>query len=156
MPKLTLSKLVELAGEHARNVLIDKHEPHLMASYLLHGPDASKVIGCIWRNFAEKELVIADVKRHSRAMRATMASFVTEAWAVERPLEIDPTQVIPSEEPDRREYVIACATDGKRTESRTWQIVRDRPGGAIIALFAADEKSQGQIGFNRMLDGIIG
>jgi hypothetical protein len=56
-------------------------------------------------------------------------------------------------QPDRIEAVSVIATDGSETKARMLQMIRDKPGGRIIALV---EEPYLQRGFSgRLIDGLI-
>lgn len=107
-----------------------------------------------WQNDIQKQLAIAEVKAISRKMHAVAAIYCGEVWMVKRkasaPLRLDEP---PSESHDRIEAVSIIATDGSETRSRILQMIRDKPGGRIIALV---EDSDLQRGFSgRLIDGLI-
>jgi hypothetical protein len=158
---IDLESLVRLAGEHAETILIKRHEQDLVATYLLFRPTADggldiDIVPCLWRNEIEKQLMLLEVKKLARERGAVALSFVAECWLATRTKD-NPRRDLPaSEDPQRREVVMAAATDGKAKAIGSWQIVRDKPGGRIMALVedfspaAVDGTFEG-----RMIDGIL-
>jgi hypothetical protein len=156
-----LRALVQRAGDHARKMLIDEGENEFIGMFHLVAPTGGTdaVIVCPWHDDEEKLLAIAKVKQISHRMRAVAALFAGEVWLVEREaptpwhakriFDADP----PSQQPDRIEAVFAVATDGKETVANTWQIVRTRPGGPVLALVKRGEKIGNFQG--RLVDGLI-
>jgi hypothetical protein len=153
-----LKGLVRLAGEHAEKILIKEGQKELLSTYLLlrPGPDDDieiEVIGCVWRSGFEKQLAILAVKKRAREFGATALSFVAEVWMASRPIARPQFDLPASEDPQRREVVVAVATNGKDREACCWQIVRNRPGGRIISLVESPIAGDGFSG--RIIDGIL-
>lgn len=154
MAKVDLSDLTRMAGEQAHAALIEMRHDTLMPMYVLvNEKRESTVIACPWRNNEEKAAAVVEVKGQAARLKATALSFLSEVWMTTTAEAPDALRVAPSEHPKRREYVIACATDGKTTEMRRWQIVRDRPGGSIIAL--VEETMEPGMFQSRLLDDIL-
>lgn len=165
MPLDNLTYLVRLGERHARRVLLKDHEKALMPFYHLLTREGDVVIPCRWENVAEKETMAAVVRATARRTGATAALFVTEAWIVKRQIEKPLSEwhrrqaeeqmraTVPSESPDRIEAVSIFATDGKNQRAAFLQILRDKPGGKIVAL-VKEQRSGGEMS-GRMLDGII-
>lgn len=155
-----LAQLVRLAGEYAETVLIGERRKELIATYLLFSPPAGggdtlgvvDVIPCAWHNEIEKQAMLLMVKKVARESGAVALSFVSEAWLAARPIDKPQLDLPPSEDPQRREIVIAVATDGKTKASRQWQIVRDKPGGRILSLVDSGDMPDFE---GRVLDGIL-
>jgi hypothetical protein len=127
MNKELLSKLADLAGDHARIVLI-KMQMDLMPSWILiDEKGACEVVGTPWLNPEQKEAAARVMRKRMRKQKTVAYSLVVEAWAAQAPpgwKEGDPRT--PNEKrPDRQEVVIAFATDGKRIEWRHWATRRD-------------------------------
>ncbi len=152
---LPVPELLRLAGDHARHILLERRERQLMPSYVLIGADGlGHVVGTGWRNDDEKIAAIAQVRDLAREYRAVALSFVTEAWVTDTLHQPDALTMRPSEHPQRHEVVHAFATDKNHTQMAQWQIVRDRPGGNIIAL-VEDKIPDGVTVRNRLIDGIL-
>jgi hypothetical protein len=124
--KELLSNLADLAGEHAKRVLVDLGQ-RLMPQWVLVDAKGAHVIGTPWRDDREKELMIERMRKEMRKRKVTAYSLVVEAWAAAAPpgwKEGEPR--MPNwKRPDRREVVVAFATDGKSIEWRHWAIKRD-------------------------------
>lgn len=155
LPTLTLRDLIRLAGEHAERVLLEMKHDSLLPSYCLFNAEGEGlIVGFPWTDDSEKAAILRRVKSAAADHRATAFSFVSEVWMTDTRTEHDALMIRPSEHPRRREYVFAVARDGKATETGRWQIVRDRPGGAIIAL-VADPTTDPGIFTGRLVEGIL-
>lgn len=156
-----LTALVRQTGEFARRQLIERGETGFTGMFHLVAPEGGTdaVIVCPWQDDKEKLLAIAKVKQIAHLMGAVAALFAGEVWMVTREaptpwhakriFEEDP----PSQQPDRIEAVFAVATDGTDTVANTWQIVRTRPGGPVLALVERKEMAGNFSG--RLIDGLI-
>lgn len=124
----TLPKLVQIAGEHAKAVLIGLGQPLMPSWVYIDGTNQLHVLATPWRSDQEKVQVGTQMRRILREAQAQAYSLVVEAWAARAPAGWKPDQKVPirpSNRPDRQEIVVAFATDGERTEWRRWEIVRD-------------------------------
>jgi hypothetical protein len=159
-----LADLVRSAERHAHKCLIERREPSLMGLYHLVAPEGGgqdAVLPCAWRNEIEKQIFLFTVKAAARQIGAVAAVCVHEAWMTRIPVGPTPWHAKrarenltpPSQDPQRREVVMIAATDGKRTLSKMLQIVRDKPGGRIVALVEDDLPHASLEG--RMIEGII-
>jgi hypothetical protein len=121
-----LITLADLAGEHARQVILGLRQP-LAPSWILVGSDRkTHVIATPWRDDAEKKLMAQKMRNKIRQNAIVAYSFVCEAWAATKPRGWTPEKGGGAkDDPKRRECVIAMATDGKDYEWRCWLIKRD-------------------------------
>lgn len=154
-----LDKLLEALGAHAHRVLLISGEKELMPMYHLcpaEGPDL--VIGTPWRDEQEKLFTLQVIRAKARELKATALGFVGEVWmtkyegAAARNIDVNNVPR-PSQHPNRIECVMAMVTDGHETKTRSWEIVRDRPGGTIIHLQQQDYEP-GMIS-GRMVDDLL-
>lgn len=144
--------LIKLAEQQVHNVLLVLRQP-LMPSWVIIDKDGQPHIRATpWRSDREKALAAIFLKLQIRARKAQAYSFVTEAWAAEAPEGFDDinTPLAAKDRPmnraDRREVVIAFATDGHRSEWRQWLIRRDWNGRIITLEPAHDiDKPEGWI-----------
>jgi hypothetical protein len=127
MKKELLTKLADMAGEHAKRVLVDLGHQSLMPQWVLVDAKGARIIGTPWRDDQEKEQMIERMRKEMRKRKVTAYSLVVEAWAAVAPpgwKEGEPR--MPNwQRPDRREVVVAFATDGKEIAWRQWIIKRD-------------------------------
>jgi hypothetical protein len=131
--KNLLQFMVDLGEKHARNILLERHEPEL--SPIMHFVNARgqhQIVTLVWSDDTEKLLAMAGARNIAHAMNATAMMFMDEMWRASYKMQKE--YVRPAERPDRREVVLAVATDGIDQVAREWQIVRTRPGGPIMAL----------------------
>jgi hypothetical protein len=121
-----LSTMLELAGEHAKYVLVDLGLS-LMPQWVLVDAGGAHVIGTPWRDDQEKEFMTERLRDDMRKRKVLAYSLVIEAWAATAPpgwKEGEPR--MPNwKRPDRREMVIAFATDGREIQWRGWAIKRN-------------------------------
>jgi hypothetical protein len=142
-----VDRLLRWGEAHARRVLIERGQSDLAPFYHLVPPDAGAqhvVVMAIWGSDIEKQLIVLNVKRLAQEIGAIAACFIGEGWMVKSPTQQPWTSWHeqrwldsvgrPSESPDRVECVEVMATDGERYDGRLLQIVRDKPGGRVIAL----------------------
>ena len=154
-PELTLDELLKILEIHAHKILIELHQSSLMPIYHLHG-DQDIAVGCHWENVDQKLVGLREIKKQAKKINATMIGFVGEAWMTKHDHEVDITQVVaPSKSPYRIEVVIATATDGETTKTKTWQIMRNEPYGVILCLAPMEDELGTQMTFNRMVDGLL-
>lgn len=124
MRDVTLDELLLLAEVAIHDLLIDQGQPNLGAIYHLVAPLGRNdlIVQCLWSNDREKAAVVADVRQRAQELGAIAVLFMTEAWAaVWTP---DPGD----DPPERREIAIAVASNGLRTEMRSWSMVRNQAG----------------------------
>jgi hypothetical protein len=126
----TITKLLDLAEQQARLTLTVLRQDLMPSWVIITGSGEARIIGTPWNNEAEKEATGMYIRAQLRKTNAQAYSFVTEAWMAEAPQDWDPGTPLPdkdrpAERADRKEVVIACATDGQRTQWRQWCIVRD-------------------------------
>jgi hypothetical protein len=130
--------LLQLAGNHARGVMLGLGQP-LMPTWVLLGADKSiHIVATPWRDDEEKEAMVKGLRRKMRAEKTLVYSFVMEAWTAQQPKGWKPDQafVRPAQRPDRREVVLAFATDGHAIEWASWDIKREATTERVIALEA--------------------
>jgi hypothetical protein len=123
----TLQDLIKVAGMHARAVMIELNQG-LMPTWLYWGETGAIIMGTPWDSEIEKKVMAMAVRRAMLKDNATAYSMVTEAWVASAPKGWNPetdTPIRASEQPNRREVVIAFATDGETTEWKRWAIKRD-------------------------------
>jgi hypothetical protein len=113
MKKELLTNLADLAGEHAKRVLVDLGQRLMPQWVLVNARGGCDIVGTPWRDDREKELVTERMRKEMRKRKVTAYSLVIEAWAAAAPpgwKEGDPRT--PNwQRPDRREVVVAFATD---------------------------------------------
>jgi len=163
---IDLDKLLDNGEEHARKILLEERHKSMMGIYHLVAPEGGtdRVIGVSWENDIEKQITVLSIKDVSREMKAVAALMIHEAWMLKLNRSTPNTSwhrdrllanlPRPSESPDRIEVVHLIATDGRETKSRALQMVRDKPGGRLIALIE-DKAMEGGEFSGRLIDGII-
>lgn len=123
----SLKDLIGLAGAHARTIMTEMHRP-LMPTWLYVNNEGATILGTPWQNEVEKKFMAMMVRKAMLEDHATAYSMVTEAWVAGAPKGWNPETDKPiraSEQPERRECVIAFATNGEAIEWKRWTIKRD-------------------------------
>lgn len=148
-----LQKLLGYAEKQARKVLLELGDEQLPPIYHLETPTGGVACACpSWRGPIEKQAIMAAVRKIARELQATAIMWFGETWVAKHQ-----TYTPPSEDPSRREYVMATATDGTAVLTRAWEIVRSRPGGPIVALVEDKMFSDPDSSFSGpLIDGLIG
>jgi hypothetical protein len=174
-----LDQLVKAGERHANRVLLKERQPILIPLYhLITASNEDVRIPCNWRGDQEKETMIAVVKATSHIIKAVAMLFITEAWLAKethkhkQPLNTSwhrqraieearkealrkSNQTPPSQRPDRIEVVHIIANNGRQTKAKALQMIRDKPGGKLIALVEIIEASNDIDYSGRIIDGII-
>lgn len=139
----SLDLLLELAGAHARHVLIDAKCRSLMPAWLLITRKGTPIIvGTPWADDEQKEKVRKRMRIHMAKVGCTAYSFIMEAWVAKAtPDEVDlvtlrmtPGHLRPSQRPERKEIVLACAATADEARWRSWRIVREATTERIVDL----------------------
>jgi hypothetical protein len=136
----TLEKMLALAEEQARLVMIGKSQDLMPTWVLVAADDEVFILGTPWRDDREKRATELFLRKEVRKRRTVAYSFITEAWEAHYPKETDldkPLPLRPAQRPDRKEIVMAMATDGRRRLWRKWETRRDYTE-RVIALERAD------------------
>jgi hypothetical protein len=135
-----LDQLLELAGQHATNVLVSLKMDELVPSWVLISPKDEKqwsVIATPWRGPLDKTRQVNRLVRYMREHAVIAYSFVCEAWAAsinpEEGWSPDSGQPLPahlraSQRPNRREVVMAVAATRATARYSQWLILRDALG----------------------------
>lgn len=128
---MSLDVLLELAEKQAHHMLLVERVKQLVPVFVLVSPrDELSIISCPWENDTEKQIMLAALREAAKGMHAVMLSNLSEAWvSPSYGPGVDLTKTTrPSLHPERREVVIALATDGTNTKSRIFEIKRDWKG----------------------------
>jgi hypothetical protein len=131
-----LDALLDNAGQHARNVLVEMKETELLPTFLMIAPEENILMPAPWRDEAEKRVLLRTARGFMKAKGVTRYSMVSEAWTAVQPAGWKPGMPqgpLPADRPDRKEVVIAIAADKTVTKSRVWDIVRGE-GGSVVDL----------------------
>jgi len=149
---MTLDDLLDYGDEFVHKFYEELGCDELVPFYHLFG-DKSIVIECPWSNDAEKEAAIALVCFQSRENHTYQALFISEAWAMEYPAGVDWRAADPpSQQPKRIECVQIVAMDKHDSRSRSYRMIRDKPGGKLLRL---EKMYEGEGLEGRITEGII-
>jgi hypothetical protein len=138
-----LDALIEVAGQHARMVLLDLKMRSLAPSWVLVSADGQlDIVATPWGDDQEKERYARGLRAVMREKRTLAYSFLTEAWtAILEKDEYDKDTGRPhdgieraSQRQNRQECVIACACSAEESRWKQWRIVREATTERIIAL----------------------
>ena len=154
---MNLKKLVDLAGAHARIVMIDLQQDLMPTWVMVDKRGKVNIVGTPWENDQEKILAEKRVKAWMRDHDIVRYSFVLEAWQAVLPAGVDPDNLSESDRPrnraDRVEVVVACATDDAKAEWRTWKTIRNETGRVIdLEPFRTDSEAEPEGWMRDMLD----
>ena len=127
-----LDALLELAGKHARRVLVETKQAELVPTFLMIAAKENIFAPVHWRNERHKAAILNALRAIMKESGVTRYSVVSEAWSAVQPMGM-PQGPPPRDRADRKEVVIAIAADKLTAKSRTWDIVRGE-GGAIVDL----------------------
>jgi hypothetical protein len=153
-----LDKLNELAGKHARLILVEFKMPLVPTWVLVTRNYKLSLVPTPWQDDEQKYQYADAVRALMREKHVLFYSFVTEAWAATlEPGEWDEESgqprdgVRPAERPDRQEIVIACAASKDLVRWRQWRIVREATTERIVDLVqkpfpGSDERPLGWVG----------
>ena len=123
-----LESMLDRAYTQARRVMIGTNEQLLPAFLIFYQDGTSGVIGTPFQDDTQRQIVAALMREHMRTRNALAYCFVTEGWQAtidrDEPLGAKPIR----EREEKKEIVIAIATDGVNQKMRQWGIVRDRRG----------------------------
>lgn len=128
----TPSSLLEDAITHARSVLINT-KSSLLPTFVAATPSGLAVIATPWSDSREKRAAGEAVRAYLHQHHATAYSFVSEVWTAQQSHDPSVAQLTPSQRSDRKECVLAFATDGLTPVTRLLEIKRF-PDGACVAL----------------------
>lgn len=129
-----LDALLELAGDHARHVLVEMKQADLMPTFLMIADGENILMPTPWRDEDEKRIMLLAARSIMKERGVTRYSMVSEAWTATQPEGWKPGMPqgpLPADRPDRKEIVLAIAADKANTKSRTWDIVRGESGGVV-------------------------
>lgn len=149
-PELTIERMLELAYGQAQNIIVGNKEQLMPIFMVLTGDDEIIFVGTPWDGDEQKDMAIHLLKDLMKRHNATAYSFLTEAW-VSAQRRDDPDRTPPSQRADRREVVMAMATNGSDTKYRSWLIIRDMDGNCVDLV---QEKEGIQISVSRF-DGLL-
>lgn len=156
---ITLQRMLDVAGNHARTILVEKQQESLLPLFDLRDVDGQGyIVGGEFRGdtpaevIAAKDAVAAFVRRLCGEHKIVQYSFLSEAWMIKRKEWIEGVTPPPSEADDRVEVVIATATDGKDYICQRWLIKRQ--DGKVIDLVpdGLTDKIQPSGRFDKLLD----
>jgi hypothetical protein len=129
MEKERLIQLLDLAEKHAYMILVERQVPLVPSWVLISDKGEVTALGIPWDDNFEKTMTKLFLPLEMAKHKTIAYSVVLEVWAAslsQEEYERGPEELVPpSERPDRRELVLAMATDGTSTEWRGWNIVRD-------------------------------
>ena len=129
-----LDALLEIAGGHARAVLVDMKEAELMPTFVMIADGETLFAPTPWRDEKDKARYLGALRAMMKKRGVTRYSMVSEAWTAKQPEGWKPGMPqgpLPGDRPDRKEVVIAIAADKTNAKSRTWDIVRGESGAVV-------------------------
>ena len=138
MTALSLSEMLDVAGAHARTILIDKQLGSMTPLFDLRDAEGNAHIvgGEFTGDTYEEEIACKDafaalVRKLIIQHKIVQYSFMTEAWMIVRTKYTEGISTPPAESADRIEVVIATAQSGEDYQMRRWLLKRDKSGKAV-------------------------
>jgi hypothetical protein len=130
MSSYDLDKMIKVAEEMAKAWLVKLHHQSLMPTWELHSRKGEiYVIGTPWENEKQKRRAEKILRQKVVELDIVAYTFLTEAWmAIAKLGDIPITDLRPSLHPNRKEVVVALATDGIIRIWRCWLIIRNDKG----------------------------
>lgn len=121
-----MDNLVKTAHDFVAQVLIGLGEP-VMPTIVVAKEDGNvEIIGCPWRDDAEKKAMVMKAGKQIASGGARAWSFVSEAWTS---VQQQPPFVRSRDRPDRKEVVFCLVgTGGKEVHFWSWDIIRGESG----------------------------
>ncbi len=124
----TLQMLLDMAEDQAKTVLLGTNQS-LVPIFILYQPyNKIDLVPFAFQNSEEKYLMLAILKQFMREKHTIAYSHLSEAWVATQAHPYSENDPPPSERPDRKEAVMAFATDGVNTKHKMWGIVRSSDG----------------------------
>jgi hypothetical protein len=128
--KPMIEELLNLAHHQAEMVILTLKQDLMPTWLLISRSNKIFIVGTPWRDDEEKALAQQAMRKKMRESHITAYSFITEAWTAQAPPDWDPKTLLPEDQrpmnrSDRREVVVAMASDGQETGWRVWEIKRD-------------------------------
>jgi hypothetical protein len=137
-----LDKLIDLAEQQARLILLELKLPSLTAAWVLMTKAGKfEILATPWRDELEKQMYADMLRAVMRQKRVVAYSFVSEVWS--RQLESGEWDqennqpfdgIMASQDPAREEAVIAYAGTKNMARWKQWRIVREATTERIIDL----------------------
>ncbi len=123
-----LQSLLDSAEDQAKRILLDTNE-QLVTTFVLYNPhDKMEIFACPFHNDMEKKIMLLMLRKHMREQQTIAYSHLSEAWVAKQSHPYSDNDPRPSERPDRKEVVMAFATDGVNTKAKMWDIIRYEDG----------------------------
>ena len=127
----SLSEMLDIAGKHARMVIVGA-QAQMIPLFDLRNAEgdsflvAEQFVGATRAEVVDRKDAVAGFVREMIVRHKIIQySFMSEAWMITRKDWKQGVSVPPSEADDRIECVIAMATDGKTYLSRRWLMKRE-------------------------------
>lgn len=118
-----LETLLKAAGEQAHGIILTMGQPLMPTWVLIDREGGAHILGTPWRNEAEKAMYRFLITRTVKKSGVRAYCFICECWI--RNQDKDGPYIEPRLAADRREIVIAVASNGKDTQWRQWEMIRD-------------------------------
>jgi hypothetical protein len=130
----TLEELLQHGGEHARLTMVGRTDEMTPIAHLVQADGNDIIIGTPWADEREKAITLAMLAALARAGDAIRYMVLHEAWMAKAPEGAkldDPPPVMPRDDPNRMEIVVAAAVERGRRIVRVWETKRDADGKCI-------------------------
>jgi hypothetical protein len=130
----SLEEMLEVGGAHARQTMIGRTGEMTPIAHLVQADGNDIIIGTPWADEREKAITMAMLAVLARTGDVIRYMVLHEAWMSEAPEGAkldDPPIAMPSNDPGRKEIVVAAAVERGRRMVRVWETKRDAHGKCI-------------------------
>jgi hypothetical protein len=134
LPEMTIDQMLSLAYGQAKNLILGNKDQIMPVFMILTGDDEIIFVGTPWRGDNQKNMAAIMLRDMMKEKRAIAYSFLSEAWVASQPQGWkigDAVDTLPADRPDRKEVVMAMATNGTDTKYKSWVIMRDKEGNCV-------------------------
>lgn len=145
-----LAKMLDMAGKHAKTILVERQLPSMVPLFdLRDAEDQSYLVGAIFTGDTPQQVIdckdaVAEmIRKLIIEHKIVRYAFLSEAWMIVRRNNWkEGISTPPSEAADRVEVVIATAQDRTNYMSRRWLLKRDKRGKAIDLVFGPEMEGE--------------
>jgi hypothetical protein len=131
---MSIENMLIAAEAQARAVILEAQDELQPTWVLIDADNKVEIQMTPWRDEFEKFMAELFIRAKILKHGVVAYSFLVEAWMVDAPKGWDPEKDEPlraSQQPDRRECVVACAVTREEKRWLMWEIKRSREGKAL-------------------------
>ena len=130
LSKLNLDELLAVASAFAHMIILKEKQSLMPTWILINKKGETTVVTTPWSDEREKDLARKFISGQIKERKTIVYSIVVESWVAMAPEGWEPGMELPEEQQarnqvNRKEAVIAIASNGKEKKWREWLIKRD-------------------------------